>query len=98
MSFFDDPDDPYSEHTVMGWVRSWKLGTALEAGYNDTEGIKAANQEMHAAEKAQAEAFWAQLAADGVSVASPEADPGASTGPGAGAWPEAGPGPEAETP
>ena len=96
MSFFDDPDDPYSTRTVMGWVRSWKLGKALEAGYNDTEGIKAAIEEMHAAEKAQAEAFWAQMAADGVPVATPEADPGASAGSGAG--PEAGPGPEAETP
>ena len=66
MSFFDDPDDPYSTRTVMGWVRSWKLGKALEAGYKDTEGIKAAIEEMHAAEKAQAEAFWAQMAAPGL--------------------------------
>jgi hypothetical protein len=104
MSFFDDPDDPYSTRTVMGWVRSWKLGKALEAGYNDIEGIKAAIEEMHAAEKAEAEAFWAQMAADGVPVATPEADPGASAepdvgaGPGAGPEPGAGPGLEADTP
>jgi hypothetical protein len=92
MSFFDDPDDPYSTRTVMGRVRSWKLGKALETGYKDTEGIKAAVEEMHAAGKAQAEAFWAQMAAGGVPVATPEAGPEASAGP------EAGPGPEAETP
>jgi hypothetical protein len=102
MSFFDDPDDPYSTRTVMGWVRSWKLGKALEAGYNDTEGIKAAVEEMHAAEKVQAEAFWAQMAADGVPVAQAEpeasAEPDVGAGPDAGAAPGAGPGLEADTP
>jgi len=98
MPFLDDPDDPYSEHTVMGWIRSWKLGKALEAGYGDTEGIKTETGQMHAAEKAGAEAFWAQMTADGVPVA--QAGPEAGPGPGADAGPdsEAGdePGPEPE--
>ena len=102
MSFFDDPDDSYSTRTVMGWVQSWKLGKALEAGHNDIEGIKAAIEEMHAAEKAQAEAFWAQMAADGVPVAQAEpeasAEPDVGAGPDAGAEPGAGPGLETETP
>ena len=39
MPFFDDHNDPYSTHTVMGWIRSWGLGKALEAGYNDQAAI-----------------------------------------------------------
>ena len=81
MPFFDDPGDPYSEHTVMGWIRSWKLGKALEAGYGHTEGIKAEIGQMHAAEKAGAEAFWAQMKADGVPVAQAGSEAGDEPGP-----------------
>ena len=72
MPFFDDHNDPYSTHTVMGWIRSWRLGKTIEAELGDTEGIEAAIEAMHAAEKAQAGTFWAQMEADGVAVSSPE--------------------------
>ena len=81
MPFLDDPEDPYSTCTVMGWIRSWKLGQALEAGYSDQEAIQADYEKALAAEKAEAEAFWAQMAADGVPVASLKPEAGADTAP-----------------
>ena len=89
MPFIDDPDDPYSMHTVMGWIRSRQLGKTIEAELGDTEGIAAAIEAMHAAEDAQAEAFWAQMAADGVPVAPPEPEAEAEPAPEADPEPEA---------
>ena len=94
MPFFDDPDDPYSTSTVMGWIRSWKLGKTMEAELADTEGIEAAIEAMHAAEDAQAAEFWAQMAADGVPVALPE--PASGTAPEPEPEAEAGTAPEPE--
>jgi hypothetical protein len=75
MPFFDDPEDPYSTHTVMGWIRSWKLGKALEAGYNDQAAIDRDYAQMVAASDARDAQFWADMRADGVPVADPEPDP-----------------------
>jgi hypothetical protein len=78
MSSRNDPEDP---STARGWIQSWKLGKAMEAGYNDQAVIQADHEESLAAETAGAEAFWAQMAADGVPVASPEPEAGADAEP-----------------
>lgn len=88
MRFSDDPDDPYSAGTVMGWIRSWNLGKAIQADLADQEGIEASIAEMRAAEEAGATAFWAQMRADGVPVAQPDAEPEAGNDPGSAPAPE----------
>ena len=57
MPFFDDHNDPYSTHTVMGWIRSWGLGRTIEAelGDTDSESTAAIESDARAREKAQAE-------------------------------------------
>jgi hypothetical protein len=73
MPFFDDSEDPYSTHTVMGWIRSWKLGQALEAGYNDHAGIQADYEASIAAEQAQV--YPPQSAAEPAAEVGPEVEP-----------------------
>jgi len=75
MPWLDNPDDPYSTRTVMGWIRSWQLGKALEAGYNDQAAIDRDYARMVAASDARDARFWADMRADGVPVADPEPDP-----------------------
>jgi hypothetical protein len=95
MSSRNDPEDP---STVRGWIRSWQLGKAMEAGYSDQEAINRDHEKALGAEKAEAEAFWAQMRAGGAPVAAPEPEPGPEPGADAGPDPEAGdePGPEPE--
>jgi len=68
----DDPDDPT---TIRGWIRSWKLGKALDAGYNDQAAIDRDYARMVAASDARDAQFWADMRADGVPVADPEPGP-----------------------
>jgi hypothetical protein len=75
MSWLDDPDNPYSTHTVMGWIRSWSLGKELEAGYNDQATIDREFAQLAAASAASDAQFWAAMRADGVPVADPQPDP-----------------------
>jgi hypothetical protein len=75
MPFFDDPDDPYSDDTVMGWIRSWKLAKAIQADLADTDAIDRDYAQMVADSDARDARFWAQMKADGVPVADPEPDP-----------------------
>ena len=75
MPFLDDPEDPYSTRTIMGRIRSWKLGQALEAGDTDQEAIDRDYARMVAASDARDAQFWADMRAAGVPVADPDPDP-----------------------
>jgi hypothetical protein len=81
MPFFDDPDDPYSDGTVMGWIRSWKLGKAIQADLANQDAIDRDYAQMVADSDARDALFWAQMKADGVPVAAPEPQPGAGPDP-----------------
>ena len=62
-------EDPYNPTTIGGWIRAFGLARTIEAELGDQAAIEAEIEQEHAAEKQEAEAFWAQMEADGVPVA-----------------------------
>lgn len=68
-------DDPYNPTTIGGWIRSFVLGRALQAGYTDHAAVDRDYERLIAAEDARDAQFWADMRADGVPVADPEPNP-----------------------